>query len=180
MCYNVDVFCCIVVAHILWFLCDIVKNKHGTGEKIFWRRKKRVVAFWLPKQGCQLPDFSLRSETFCCTADFSTTFFYICLKPRLFCKSHYKTTSKHPRIQDFWLYFAKKFCNFRQKQEKCPYPVGSFCAWAGLWPAITHTLSTFRSFQTFWKHNVSNTVCLAQMYLSGRLPRRYCHNFRCL
>ena len=82
-------------------------------------------------QGCQLPDFSLRSQTFCYTADFSATFFYICLKPRLFGTSHYKTTSKHLKIQEFLLYFAKKFCNFRQKQEKRPHPTGSFCAWAG-------------------------------------------------
>ena len=35
------------------------------------------------KQGCQLSDFSLRSQTFCYTAEFSTIF-YICLKPKNF------------------------------------------------------------------------------------------------
>ena len=34
-------------------------------------------------QGCQLPDFSLRSQTFCYTADFSATFLYI-LKTKTF------------------------------------------------------------------------------------------------
>ena len=34
-------------------------------------------------QGLQLPDFSLRSQTFCYTADFSTTFLYI-LKTKTF------------------------------------------------------------------------------------------------
>ena len=33
--------------------------------------------------------------------------FCTCLKPRLFCTFHHKTTSKHPRIKEFWLYFAK-------------------------------------------------------------------------
>ena len=28
-------------------------------------------------QGCQLPDFSLRSQTFCYITDFATTFFYM-------------------------------------------------------------------------------------------------------
>ena len=32
--------------------------------------------------------------------------FHICLKPRVFCTSHHKTTSEHPRIQEFCLYFA--------------------------------------------------------------------------
>ena len=63
-------------------------------------------------------------------------FFYICLKPRLFRTSHHKTTSKHPRIQEFWVYFAKNFFNSRQKQEKRPHSAGSF--------------------QTFFKHNVGN------------------------
>ena len=33
--------------------------------------------------GCQLPDFSLRSQTFCYTADISTTFLYM-LKTKTF------------------------------------------------------------------------------------------------
>ena len=37
----------------------------------FWPRTVRDL------QGCQLPDFSLRSQTFCYTADFSTTFLYM-------------------------------------------------------------------------------------------------------
>ena len=30
---------------------------------------------------------------------------------------------------------------FRQKQKKRPYPAGSSCAWAGLWPAVTLSLA---------------------------------------
>ena len=55
----------------------------------------------------------------------------------LFCTSHHKTTSKHPRIQEFWLYFAKIFSDPRQKQEKRPHPAGSSCVWAGLWLEVT-------------------------------------------
>ena len=69
--------------------------------------------FGKQNRGCQLPDFSLRSPTFCYTADFSTTFLYM-LKTKTFCASHHKTTSKHPRIQKFWIYFAKNFCDPRQ------------------------------------------------------------------
>ena len=82
--------------------------------------------------------------------------FFICLKSRLFCTFHHTTTSKQSRIQKFLLYFARKFCDSRQKREMRPHPAGSSCAWAGLWPAVTHTLSTSRSFQTFLKHNVGN------------------------
>ena len=46
----------------------------------------------LYRKGCQLPDFSLRSPTFCYTADFSITFL-----PRRFCTFYHKITSKHPR-----------------------------------------------------------------------------------
>ena len=35
------------------------------------------VVYQCNRQGSQLPDFSLRSVTFCYTVDFSTTFFYI-------------------------------------------------------------------------------------------------------
>ena len=97
---------------------------------------------------------------------------YICLKPRLFCTSHHKTTSKHPRIQKFWLYFAKAFCNPRQERGKPLHPAGSSCAWAGLWLAVTRTLSASRSFQTLFKHNVGNPGCplyLAHFYPSSGL-----------
>ena len=74
-----------------------------------------VSEFYYFTQGYQLPDFSLRFQTFCYTADFSTTF-YICLKPKLFCTSHHKTTSKHPRIQEF----CKKFWWPQTKTGKAP------------------------------------------------------------
>ena len=121
----------------------------------------------------QLKELSVRSFVFlsCRVADSQTlvwdlrlfvrlqTFlllFYICLKPRLFCTSHHKTTSKHPRIQNFWLHFAKNCCDFSQKREKRFHPAGSFCAWAGLWPAVVRTFSTSRSFLTILKHNVGS------------------------
>ena len=42
-----------------------------------------VLVFICIEQSCQLPDFSLRSQTFCHTADFSTTFLYM-LKTKTF------------------------------------------------------------------------------------------------
>ena len=102
---------------------------------------------------CELPVFSLRSQTFCYAAEFSTTFLYM-LKTKTFL--HHKANSEHPKIQEFELYFVKNFCNSRKKRTKRPHPTGSSCAWAGLRPAVTRTLSTSRSVQTFFKHNVGN------------------------
>ena len=133
-------------------------------------------------QGCQLPDFSLRFQSSCYTADFSTTFIYICLKPRHFCTSHHRTTSKHSRIQEFWLYFAKKFCDPRQKREKSPHLAGSSCAWAGPWPRVTCTLSTSRSFQTFLKHNFGNPTLVIYEILNTQsfdLPKTLPTTFIC-
>ena len=61
--------------------------------------------------------------------------FCICLKPRHFCTSHHKTTSKRPRIQAFWLYFAKKFLWLHKNGKS----------------ALTQL-----DFQTFLKNNVGN------------------------
>ena len=111
-------------------------------------------------QGCRLPAFSMRSQTFCYTADFSTAF-YICLKPRHCCTSHYKTTSSF----DFVL---QRFSVTPDKNgKKCSYPAGSFCAWAHLWPAVTRRLSTSRSFQSFLKHNVGNTGEAFELFTNG-------------
>ena len=49
-----------------------------------------------------------------------------------FCTSHRKTTVKHTRIQEFWLYFEKKFRDLKQKREKRLHPAAFSCAWAGL------------------------------------------------
>ena len=76
------------------------------------------LAGWRMVSCYQLLNFSLRSQTFCYTADFSTTFFYIYVKPRLVCTSYHKTTSKHPRIQEFWLYFAKKISKTSDRNRK--------------------------------------------------------------
>ena len=125
---------------------------------------------YFTQQGCQLPDLSLRNQTFCYIAEFST--FLFMLKT--------KTFLHIPSPQKFWLYFAKDYCDSRQKREKRPHLAGFSCARAGLWPAVTHMLSTSRSFQTFLKHNVGNLV--TQIYQSildlahSTVPRwkRYC------
>ena len=86
---------------------------------------------------------------------FLLLFLYM-LKTKTFLHILSQTTSKHPKIQKFWLYFAKDFCDSKQKREQRFHPAGSYCAWAGLRPVVTRTLSTSRSFQTFFKHNVGN------------------------
>ena len=118
--------------------------------------------FALLFQGCQLSDFSLRFQTFCYIADFSTTF-YICLKPRFFYTSHHKTISKHSRIQEFWLYSAKMFCDPRQKRESTPIQWLLLCLSR---PVVKRTLNTSRNFQTLSKHNVGNPglFCRAKAY----------------
>ena len=94
-------------------------------------------------------EFSLRSQTFCYTADFSTTFLYL-LKTKTFCISHHKTTSKHPRIQEFWLYFAKKIV-ILEKNGKAP---SSSCLllYLGMPMACSNTyVKHFEKFPDFFK-----------------------------
>ena len=94
-------------------------------------------------QGCQLPDFGLRSQTFCYTADFTTTFLYM-LKTKTFLHILSQNHQQAPRIEEFWLYFAKVFCDSRQKRKKSLHPVGSACAWSGtsrlFWNTMLATL----------------------------------------
>ena len=78
-------------------------------------------------KGFQLPDFSLRSQTFLLYCKLFYYFLYI-LKTKTFCAFHHKTTSKYPKIQKFWHSFAKYFCDFKQKWEKRPNQAGSSCA----------------------------------------------------
>ena len=68
---------------------------------------------FIVRSGCQLSDFSLRSQSSCYTADISTTFLNI-LKTKTFL---HIPSQNH---QQFWLYFAKRFCDFRQRREKHP------------------------------------------------------------
>ena len=105
-------------------------------------------------QGCQLPDFSLRSQTFCYIGDFSTTFLYLLKNQDFFAYPITKPPASTLKLKKIRLYFAKTFCDPRQKLGKRPHSTGSSCAWAGLWPAVRRTLSISRSFQTFLKHNV--------------------------
>ena len=62
------------------------------------------------RQGCQLLDFSLRPQTFCYTADFSTTF-YICLKPRLFAHPITKPPASTLEFKDFDFIWQKNSVN---------------------------------------------------------------------
>ena len=103
----------------------------------------------------RVANFGLRSQTFCYTTDF-LLLIYICLKPRLFLTFHHKTTSKHPRIQKFWIYFAKKFCDSQTKTGKAPPP--SWLLLCVVRPMACGNAYVKHSFQTFLKHNVANPV----------------------
>ena len=102
------------------------------------------------KQGCQLPDFSLRSQTFFLYCRLFS-YFFIYLETKTFL---HIPSQNHPastlKFKNFDFILQKKFCDFRQKRGKYPHPVGSSCDWTGLWPVVTRTLSTLQSFQTFW------------------------------
>ena len=69
------------------------------------------------RRSCQLPDFSLRSQTFFFPADFPTTFLYM---PKTTTFSHLIT--KQPastlEFQYFVLYFAKQFSVSPDKNGK--------------------------------------------------------------
>ena len=69
--------------------------------------------------------------------------FYICLKPRLFCISHHKTTSEHHKNFDSIL--QKEFCDSRQKWEKRLHPVGSSV------PGQAYGLRYFAKFSDFFE-----------------------------
>ena len=99
-------------------------------------------------QVCQLPDVSQRSQTFCCTADFSTTFLYM-LKTKTFLHIPTKPPASNLKFKNFDSICQKNFVT-RQKREKRSRSAGSSNVWAGLWPAATRTLSTSPSFKHFW------------------------------
>ena len=61
-------------------------------------------------------------------------------------------------FQYFYSVLQMNFCEPRQKREERRFSTGTSCVWAGLWPAVTRTLSTLQSFQTFLRHNVGNPV----------------------
>ena len=109
-------------------------------------------------QGCQLPDFSLRSQTFCYTADFSTTFLYMLKTKTFFAHCITKPPVSTLDFKNFHSILQKKIIDFQTKTGKRPHPAGSSCAWAGLWLAVTRMLSTSRSFQTSFRHNVGNPI----------------------
>ena len=92
-------------------------------------------------QGCQFPDFSLRSRTFCYTAQFSATFSHMLFYQDFFSHSTTKPPASTLEFKNFDSILEKNFCDFRQKREKRPHPAGSR-SWASLWPAVTCTLCT--------------------------------------
>ena len=57
--------------------------------------------FGKQNRGCQLPDFSLRSPTFCYTADFFTTVFIYVKKPRLFLHKPLASTLEFKNFEPF-------------------------------------------------------------------------------
>ena len=122
----------------------------------FWKYTRKALYV---VQGCQLPDFSLRTQIFCYTVDFPMTFLYE-LKTTTYFASHHKTTSKHPRIPVFYFILQNILLAQTKKREERPFTAGTSCAWAGLWPAAMRMLSTSRRFQTFLRHNVGNTDVL--------------------
>ena len=74
--------------------------------------------------------------------------------------SHFitKQSASILEFQYFYSVLQMNFCEPRQKREERPFSAGTSCVWAGLWPAVTRTLSTLQSFQTFLRHNVGNPV----------------------
>ena len=99
---------------------------------------------------CQLPDFSLRSQTFCYTADFSTTYFLYMPKTMTSLHSITKQPALTLEFHYFYSILQMNFCEPWQKREKRNFFTGTSCGRAGLWPVVTRTLSTSQSFQTFW------------------------------
>ena len=80
------------------------------------------------RQGRQLPDFSLRSQTFCFTADF----LYACPISVTFSHSITKQPASTLEFQYFYSILQMNFCEPRQKREERPFSAGTSCAWAGL------------------------------------------------
>ena len=64
-------------------------------------KKFRVQSCTGHYQGWQLPDFSLRSQTFCYTTDFSTTFLYMLKTKTLFAHSMTKPQANILEFKNF-------------------------------------------------------------------------------
>ena len=84
---------------------------------------------------------------------FFTTF--LCLKPRLFAHPITKPPANTLDFKNFDSILQKNSVTL-DKNGKAPSLSWLSCFWAGLWPAVTRTLSTSRISQTFLKHNVGN------------------------
>ena len=78
-------------------------------------------------------------------------FFYICLKPKLFCTSQHKTTSKHPRFPEFCLYCAKNFCDSQTKTGKAPVPSWLLLCLGSPMPCGNAYVKPFTKFPDFFK-----------------------------
>ena len=62
----------------------------------------------------------------------------------------------HPEFKNFDSILQKISVTPDKNGKSAFHLAGSSCAWAGLQPAVTRTLSASRSFQTSFKHNVGN------------------------
>ena len=125
--------------HLLW--CDIISVIN-------------IVNNIVPSiQGCKVPDFSLISQTFLLYCRLCYYSFLYALNQDFFAHPITKPPASTREFWSFDLVLQKNFSDPRQNREKRPYP-------AGTWPAVTRTLSTSQSFQTFPKHNVGNPAII--------------------
>ena len=62
-------------------------------------------------------------------------------------------------FQYFYSILQMNFREPRQEREERPFSAGTSCAWAGLWPVVTRTLSTY---------HVGNSNSMAQCCKQGR------------
>ena len=94
---------------------------------------------------------------------------YICLKPRPFCASHYKATSKHSRFWEFWLYFAKRFLWPQTKTGKVPLP-SWLLQWLGRLIACDNAyVKRFAKFPDFFETQCWQCCLHVSFYTTGCL-----------
>ena len=128
----------------------------------FWKYTRKALYV---VQGCQLPDFSLRTQIFCYTVDFPMTFLYE-FKTTTYFASHHKTTSKHPRIPVFYFILQNILLAQTKKGKSASLPLappvpGQACSNA----YVKHFAKSSDFFETqCWQH-----WCIVQLYLIVRV-----------
>ena len=92
--------------------------------------QKYNYAFYIynTRQGCQLSDFGLRSQTFSYPADFLLLFLYMLKKPRPFAHPITKPPASTLEFKNFDS-ILQKISVTLNKNGKRPHQAG-FCAWA--------------------------------------------------